>query len=192
MQRFIHRLWYRKKITPDQFVKLYLVQGKKCAICKKPPARGGKTKFNFDHDHGSSSLLRGLLCIPYNREVDRYEKLGLLFRAYMDNPPAKQAELNIRIEDDYHPKFVPPSKETLSRLQDKLDHGTRLKELLDAEPSMAKETLKSFVPRGLLHLSGDTVEQIRTLDAVGTPHPQIAKAVGVYPSTVKWIVSSLR
>lgn len=64
-------------------------QGGVCALCKKPPAAGGK-RFSVDHCH-KTGFVRGLLCTWCNYVLGMVEKRGREATAaiseYVANPP---------------------------------------------------------------------------------------------------------
>jgi hypothetical protein len=189
LQGFINStLRYRKGMTAQQFVQLYVKQGKVCGICHKRPAPGPHS-FMIDHDHNPPHFVRGLLCIRCNSDLKRYEEVGRGWRDYLANPPAKEVGLNIAVTRDPWRKLRPPTPETLGRLQYNLDHGKTLKELRTTENDLQPATVRSHITNRLLRLPDDTIERIRTQLATGTPQSQIAETVGVYKSTLKWLVS---
>ena len=182
-------LRYRRGLTVEQFVKLYdEQQERKCAICRRRPPRSRKKKFEFDHDHNKPYLIRGLLCIRCNTELEYYDKFGQRIKEYLEHPPAQQAGLEIPFTRNFWSKRQPPSSETIGRLQDMLRRGTTLKELCSIKAGLPAATLRSYVTRRLLQFPDDTIERTRTHLASGMPQPQIAEAVGVYESTLKWIM----
>jgi hypothetical protein len=66
-------------ITPEQYKKLVLLQRGLCAICQRPPR---KKSLNIDHNHYNQNV-RGLLCIPCNRTLNK--RLGApILRAMAD------------------------------------------------------------------------------------------------------------
>jgi len=180
-------LRYRRKMTPEQFCTLYLSQNKRCAICNMSRV-GRQRKLHFDHDH-KTLLLRGLLCFRCNGQLGQYQASRERFEAYLDSPPARRAGLTVSVEGHYWRKVPPHSPETLARLQSALNRGTPLTELWNEEPDLPPVTVAKYIRSGLLHLPDDTITQIRNELANGRPRPQIAKAVGIYRSTLDWLLN---
>lgn len=67
-------------LTKDQYMALLEAQGGVCAICHQPDPRG--IQLSVDHDH-KTLRVRGLLCLPCNRHVGYFEKLGVDIVAYL-------------------------------------------------------------------------------------------------------------
>lgn len=55
-------------ITLDEYERLFIEQNGLCAICKAEPI---KYKLAVDHDHDTGAV-RGLLCPPCNRALEKY------------------------------------------------------------------------------------------------------------------------
>lgn len=85
--------WYNLSgkygLTEDDYAKILIVQGGRCAICRtdKPLGRGGN--FHVDHDHATGKV-RGLLCHHCNTGIGGLRDSLVLLRAaitYLENPP---------------------------------------------------------------------------------------------------------
>lgn len=55
-------------ITVEQYDEMFEEQGGLCAICRKPPIN---YRLAVDHDHDTGAV-RGLLCPPCNRSLEKY------------------------------------------------------------------------------------------------------------------------
>ncbi len=67
------RRWHirsRYKASVEQIEALYVQQGGKCGICKKPLRR-----YHIDHDH-RTKIIRGLLCHRCNVRIGGWEDQG--------------------------------------------------------------------------------------------------------------------
>lgn len=53
----------RYGVTPEQYAKMFELQGGTCAICRRPPRR---RRLSVDHDH-TTKRVRGLLCFTCNK-----------------------------------------------------------------------------------------------------------------------------
>ncbi|WP_353890554.1 endonuclease domain-containing protein [Micromonospora sp. WMMA1363] len=89
-------LWNLKTygLTPKDYIAVWLFQGERCAICKRPP-RSGET-FHVDHEHakGASGPVRGILCPGCNiRLVGRLKSAerAQALADYLAHPPAVAA-----------------------------------------------------------------------------------------------------
>lgn len=86
-------------ITEDQYLEIFIAQGKKCAICGNTPK---KQRFHVDHDH-KTGLVRGILCLWCNHKLlgGARDSVIYLQRAieYLNAPPAIAA-----IGEQYGPK----------------------------------------------------------------------------------------
>jgi hypothetical protein len=161
-------LRHRRNMTVADIERIHQKQEKKCAICQERYSRKGKRlKWMIDHDHNEPFLIRGVLCIPCNNMVDRYEKYADQFAAYIRNPPAQQVGLNLPFTSDPWRKSPPPSPNALKRLQNMLDRGINLRDLWRQEPDFSSARVRSLVANGSLRLPNDTVERIRVLLLVG-------------------------
>lgn len=87
-----NRLWWRFKMTPEQWDSLFESQGKKCAICFEDSAE----RWMVDHDHSCcdtqktcGECVRGILCQNCNdrmRAVDEWSEAQLdRAKAYRHN-----------------------------------------------------------------------------------------------------------
>ena len=81
----------RKKydMTPDDWERLFELQGGMCAVCDKP---FGDRRPHVDHDHHSGRV-RGLLCFYCNHYLVAKHEIGKIARLmrvkdYLKNPPA--------------------------------------------------------------------------------------------------------
>lgn len=77
-------------LKSGEYGKIYLVQGGKCAICRR--ATGATRKLSVDHDH-KDGLVRGLLCRPCNDLLGHLRDdpaAGYRIAAYLVDPPAQQ------------------------------------------------------------------------------------------------------
>lgn len=87
-------------LPPGAYDRMYLFQGKCCAICRR--ATGASRRLSVDHDH-RSGLARGLLCRPCNDFLgwirDDPEAGRRLFQ-YLTNPPAKFLEI-VAVHEDF-------------------------------------------------------------------------------------------
>lgn len=81
-------------LADGDYGRMYLHQGRRCAICRR--ATGASRRLSVDHDH-STGLVRGLLCRPCNDFLgwirDEADAGRRLFN-YLTRPPA--VELGIR------------------------------------------------------------------------------------------------
>lgn len=82
----------RHGITEDQWWALYEKQGGCCAVCRKPPAKGGR--FHIDHDHAAARkglpAVRGLLHPLCNGKLGKIRDDAAWCRGaadYLDAPP---------------------------------------------------------------------------------------------------------
>lgn len=81
-------------LTMEQWNEIWIEQGKRCGICRRPP-RAGET-FHLDHEHrtGSAGPVRGILC-PYcnTRLVGRLKSAERAHQLaeYLERPPATRA-----------------------------------------------------------------------------------------------------
>lgn len=74
------RDWTRRGIDPSfkysDYLRMFVKQGRRCALCRKPPRRG--KRLDTDHDHTDpTGRVRGLLHWRCNADVGQYEA-GLL------------------------------------------------------------------------------------------------------------------
>ena len=76
-------------ITAEDYQRLYLLQGERCAICGV--ATGKRKRLAVDHDHETGEV-RGLLCGKCNFDLlGRYNEAALLRAVeYLRNPPARR------------------------------------------------------------------------------------------------------
>lgn len=85
-------------ITAEEYDLIYEEQGGRCAICRRATG-AGKKKLSVDHDH-KTGVVRGLLCLPCNRNVLGHARDEIEFfqRAiqYITDAPAVRA-IGIRI-----------------------------------------------------------------------------------------------
>lgn len=85
-------------LKPGEYDRLYQLQGRRCAICKR--ATGKTRRLSVDHDHACcpgpvscGQCVRGLLCRPCNDLLGHArDELDFFIRAhlYLFNPPATQ------------------------------------------------------------------------------------------------------
>jgi hypothetical protein len=103
-------LRYNYGISLDEYLKLFELQGGKCAICAKQLTKFTKIVDNtlgraeLDHQHGGKTVdkkyVRGILCggrwAGCNRKLGRVDNIAWLRAAaeYLTHPPAKQLFLN--------------------------------------------------------------------------------------------------
>ena len=73
MRRGNYRRMYG--VTIADYDALFTLQGGKCAICQSTDPGGGFQHFAVDHDH-STSRIRGLLCVAYNRGLGLFRDIG--------------------------------------------------------------------------------------------------------------------
>jgi len=66
-------------ITLEDYNRMYVFQGGKCAICRNREDRYRKTRLSVDHCH-DNGIVRGLLCIRCNTWLGRYEDKKFLKR----------------------------------------------------------------------------------------------------------------
>jgi hypothetical protein len=75
---------------PGEYGRIYLFQGKVCAICRR--ATGATRMLSVDHDH-KTGLARGLLCRPCNDMLghlrDDQQAVARMLQ-YLRTPPAWQ------------------------------------------------------------------------------------------------------
>jgi len=78
-------------LSPGDYARLYAAQGGVCALCRR--ATGATRQLAVDHDHETGEV-RGLLCMPCNRDIIGKGRT-MLVRAleYFDNPPARKVLL---------------------------------------------------------------------------------------------------
>ena len=84
----------RYGLTPESYVELFDAQGGVCAICGAKPRM---QRFPVDHDHSCCSgtkdscgeCIRGILCVPCNVTLGRFERYRDEFITYIDK--AKEA-----------------------------------------------------------------------------------------------------
>lgn len=78
-------------ITADEYWAIYEHQGGVCYICRR--ATGARKKLAVDHDHGTG-FVRGLLCLPCNRNVLGHARDEIEFFdrciEYLTDSPARQ------------------------------------------------------------------------------------------------------
>ena len=80
-------------LAPGEYGRLYLFQGKVCAICRR--ATGATRKLSVDHDHKTGAV-RGLLCRPCNDLLGHIrDDLATAQRIvnYLHIPPAKHLQI---------------------------------------------------------------------------------------------------
>lgn len=86
-------------LAPGEYGRIYLSQGKVCAICQR--ATGATRKLSVDHDH-RTGLVRGLLCRPCNDLLghlrDSQETAARIVH-YLRQPPAWQLGIRALHED---------------------------------------------------------------------------------------------
>ena len=79
--RPLNRRYIAYGISPEEQLKLYELQNKKCAICKKDIDLRGKGT-HIDHDH-KTGIVRGLVCNPCNVGLGMfYDNSELLLNAF--------------------------------------------------------------------------------------------------------------
>lgn len=61
-------LWFRYKITEDEYAERLAEQDGVCWICQRAPRRG---YLHVDHDHANGSV-RGLLCMACNKGLGMF------------------------------------------------------------------------------------------------------------------------
>jgi hypothetical protein len=82
-----------------EYGRLYLFQGKVCAICRR--ATGATRKLSVDHDH-KTGLVRGLLCRPCNDLLGHLRDdvaTAQRIAAYLIAPPARHLGIEALHED---------------------------------------------------------------------------------------------
>jgi len=75
-------------LAPGDYARLLEAQGGVCALCRE--ATGAVRRLAVDHDHATGEV-RGLLCMPCNRDVlGRGREMLVRALEYLDNPPARK------------------------------------------------------------------------------------------------------
>lgn len=78
------RLLKRYGLKPEDFARLLLDQGGKCAICVRPS--GGKRMLDIDHCHKTGEI-RGLLCHRHNRGLGFFSGFEVMYASqYLAGP----------------------------------------------------------------------------------------------------------
>lgn len=79
-------------ITPEEYQRIFAVQGGRCAVCQNQPRT---IRFAVDHDHDTNEV-RGILCKRCNHDLlgGGHDDVAVLWRAieYLLFPPAKYAQ----------------------------------------------------------------------------------------------------
>lgn len=86
-------------LARGDYGRLYLMQGKRCAICGR--ATGATRRLSVDHDH-RTGLTRGLLCRPCNDFLGYVRddpQAGRRLHDYLIEPPAKKLGI-VAIHED--------------------------------------------------------------------------------------------
>lgn len=86
-------------LQPGEYGRIYLLQGKVCAICRR--ATGATRALSVDHDH-KTGLVRGLLCRPCNDLLGHLRddpEAAARIISYLRNPPAWQLGIRALHED---------------------------------------------------------------------------------------------
>ena len=84
-------------ISAEEYWEIYEFQGGRCAMCRR--ATGASKKLSVDHCH-ATGVVRGLLCLPCNRNVlgHAQDEVEFFERAidYLNSPPAVMA-IGVRV-----------------------------------------------------------------------------------------------
>lgn len=87
-------------LADGEYGRLYLYQGRRCAICRR--STGSTRRLSVDHDH-KTGLVRGLLCRPCNDFLGWIRdnpEAGLLIHGYLVRPPAMELGIRAVHEDN--------------------------------------------------------------------------------------------
>ena len=90
VQRYVGNLQRKYGLTPEGYVKLLVLQDRRCAICRRTREEL-QQDLVVDHDHATGEV-RGLLCKSCNRFLGVIrDSTSWLQRAleYLTNPPAR-------------------------------------------------------------------------------------------------------
>lgn len=94
------RVTYKLKgygLTQGDFDLLLEIQGYACGMCRDPFGKDDPVFIDHDHSHcpeekrACRECVRGLLCLDCNTTLGHIERKYELARAYLDNPPVRQA-----------------------------------------------------------------------------------------------------
>lgn len=83
-----NHLWRMFKITPEQYDKMLVAQGGRCAMpgCEATEGDTRGYSLHVDHDHGTGEI-RALLCKQCNQNLGMYEKRKGEFEEYLARFP---------------------------------------------------------------------------------------------------------
>ena len=87
-------------LMPGWYGRLYLHQGKVCAICRR--STGATRRLSVDHDH-KTGLVRGLLCRPCNDFLGWIRDdpgAGAMLTRYLIRPPAVELDI-VAVHEDF-------------------------------------------------------------------------------------------